>query len=722
MAEGRITFRIEGMTCQACAARLEKVLNKKDFVHEATVNFASEEAQIRFDAEIADAAILTETVAKAGFTALPAEAGQPENGEDAAAGAGSLKSHWRLWLLLVLALPFVVGMLGMLAGSHALMPPLWYQLAAASAVQLWLALPFYRSACASVRGGLANMDVLVSVGTAAIYLYSLGMVLAGSGHEAVYFEAGVMVVAFVSLGKYLEERTKRGSLNSLGLLLRLTPTETEVRTADGTWQLQPLSAVKAGDVLRCTDGGRIAADGVVLAGEAWADESHLTGESEPQRKTAGSRVLAGALLSGSVEYRAEALGGDTLLGDMMRALSEAQGSKAPIARLADKVAAVFVPVVLALALLTFALTWLFSGSPVTALVHAVAVLVVACPCALGLATPAAIMAGMGQAVRHGVWFKNAAALEAAGSVDTVVLDKTGTLTAGKPDIAAVWTAEGFTEEQLFEMAAAVEQHAAHPLANAVVQAASARGIAPRPVENVNTVAGEGISANVADWGEVKVGKPEFCGYRLPEGMDNIWSIASIAAVSLNGQAVGAFALADPLKPDSKAAIERLADHRIAVHILSGDHPATVAYIAAQLGLPAENAHGNQSPRQKAEFIRQLQQQGAKVGMAGDGINDAPALALADSGFAVRGNTDIAEQSADAVLVRPSVNRLADGLMIARATLRAIRQNLFFAFIYNALGIPFAAVGLLTPVLAGAMMAMSSVSVLANALRLKRMKF
>lgn len=391
MAEGRITFRIEGMTCQACAARLEKVLNKKDFVHEAAVNFASEEAQIRFDADRADAALLAEAVAKAGFSALPAEAGQPENAETAA--SGSLKSHWRLWLLLVLALPFVVGMLGMLAGSHALMPPLAYQLAAASAVQLWLALPFYRSAWASVRGGLANMDVLVSVGTAAIYLYSLGMVLAGGGHEAVYFEAGVMVVAFVSLGKYLEERTKRGSLNSLGLLLRLTPAETEVRTADGTWHLQPLSAVKAGDVLRCTDGGRIAADGVVLAGEAWADESHLTGESEPQRKTAGSRVLAGALLSGSVEYRAEALGGDTLLGDMMRALSEAQGSKAPIARLADKVAAVFVPVVLALALLTFALTWLFSGSPVTALVHAVAVLVVACPCALGLATPAAIKIG-----------------------------------------------------------------------------------------------------------------------------------------------------------------------------------------------------------------------------------------------------------------------------------------------------------------------------------------
>ena len=712
MAIRHINFNIQGMTCQACANRIEKVLNKKDFVQSCAVNFAGETAQIEFDDTKTDAAGLMEIIEKTGYQAAVQTSLQP---------AQDNETHWRVWVLLALSVPFWVGMAGMLFGSHALMPPLWLQIAIATVVQVYFALPFYRGAAASIRGGLANMDVLVSVGTLAIYLYSLGMVLTHRSAHHVYFEAGVMVLAFVSLGKYLEAKTKRGSLNALGSLLQLTPREVSVFKNDA-WQTVPLSQIQIGDTLRCVQGGRIAADGTVLAGEGWADESHLTGESQPVHKTIGSKVLAGAILSGSVDYRAEQLGSDTLLGDMVSALADAQGSKAPIARLADKVAAVFVPSVLGIALLTFLANGFVLGDWTTALVRAVAVLVVACPCALGLATPAAIMAGMGQAVRHGVWFKNAAALEAAGSVDTVVLDKTGTLTAGKPDIAAVWTAEGFTEEQLFEMAAAVEQHAAHPLANAVVQAASARGIAPRPVENVNTVAGEGISASVADWGEVKVGKPEFCGYRLPEGMDNIWSIASIAAVSLNGQAVGAFALADPLKPDSKAAIERLADHRIAVHILSGDHPATVAYIAAQLGLPAENAHGNQSPRQKAEFIRQLQQQGAKVGMAGDGINDAPALALADSGFAVRGNTDIAEQSADAVLVRPSVNRLADGLMIARATLRAIRQNLFFAFIYNALGIPFAAVGLLTPVLAGAMMAMSSVSVLANALRLKRMKF
>ena len=714
MAEGRITFRIEGMTCQACAARLEKVLNKKDFVHEAAVNFASEEAQIRFDADRADAALLAEAVAKAGFSALPAEAGQPENAETAA--SGSLKSHWRLWLLLVLALPFVVGMLGMLAGSHALMPPLWYQLAAASAVQLWLALPFYRSACASVRGGLANMDVLVSVGTAAIYLYSLGMVLAGGGHEAVYFEAGVMVVAFVSLGKYLEERTKRGSLNSLGLLLRLTPAETEVRAADGTWQLQPLSAVKASDVLRCTDGGRIAADGVVLAGEAWADESHLTGESEPQRKTAGSRVLAGALLSGSVEYRAEALGGDTLLGDMMRALSEAQGSKAPIARLADKVAAVFVPVVLVLALLTFALTWLFSGSPVTALVHAVAVLVVACPCALGLATPAAIMAGMGAAIGRGVWFKNAAVMERAGRVDTVVLDKTGTLTAGRPQIAALWLAEGVDETLLFQAASAVEQHSRHPLAQALLAAAAERGISPPPASAPYSEAGAGLEADVAGIGRVRVGKSEFCGFRLPENLEGIWQIASVAAVSADGKALGAVAFADTLRPDSAAAVARLQAVGIEVRMMSGDRPAAVAQIATELGLAA--AQGAMLPRDKAEAVRQLMAEGRVVAMAGDGINDAPALAAADVGFALKGGTDVAEHSADALLMNGSVGQLADALLVARATLKTIRQNLFFAFFYNVLAIPLAAFGLLSPVIAGAAMALSSVTVLGNALRLK----
>ena len=716
MSTQHINLQIDGMTCQACASRIEKVLNKKDFVANASVNFAGETAQVEYDDAQTTPEELMQIIQKTGYQAALKTSALPEIQPG---NANLWRSHWRTWLLLILAAPFMLGMVGMLFGSHALMPPAWLQIALASIVQLWLAIPFYKSAIASVRGGLANMDVLVSIGTLAIYLYSIGMMLAGHPVHHVYFEAGVMVIAFVSLGKFLEERTKRGSLNSLGLMMQLTPRQ--VTVLRGTqWQPEKLENVQIGDTLRAVQGERIAADGVVLSGEAWADESHLTGESQPVYKTAGSKVLAGSILSGSVDYRAEQLGSNTLLGDMMNALSDAQGSKAPIARLADKTAAVFVPTVLSIAALTFIATWLFTGSATKALVHAVAVLVVACPCALGLATPAGIMAGMGVAVRHGVWFKNAAAMEQAGHIDTVVLDKTGTLTQGKPDIAAIWTAPNISEATLFQAAAAVEQHAAHPLAKAIVSHAAERGIAIPTATQPETEAGAGLQAQVEGIGLVKVGKPDFTNFRLPETItDDIWQIASLVAVSINGAAAGAFALADPLKADSAEAIKRLHAHGIHVYILSGDNAATVSHIATQLGIDAAHAHGNQSPRSKADFIAQLKAQGRSVAMVGDGINDAPALALADVGFAVRGSTDIAEHSADAVLVRQSVNQLADGIFIARETLKNIKQNLFFAFIYNILGIPLAAVGLLTPVIAGAMMAMSSVSVLGNALRLKK---
>ena len=738
MSTQHINLQIDGMTCQACASRIEKVLNKKDFVANASVNFAGETAQVEYDDAQTTPEELMQIIQKTGYQAALKTSALPEIQPG---NANLWRSHWRTWLLLILAAPFMLGMVGMLFGSHALMPPAWLQIALASIVQLWLAIPFYKSAIASVRGGLANMDVLVSIGTLAIYLYSLGMMLAGHPVHHVYFEAGVMVIAFVSLGKFLEERTKRGSLNSLGLMMQLTPRQ--VTVLRGTqWQPEKLENVQIGDTLRAVQGERIAADGVVLSGEAWADESHLTGESQPVYKTAGSKVLAGSILSGSVDYRAEQLGSNTLLGDMMNALADAQGSKAPIARLADKAAAVFVPTVLSIAALTFIATWLFTGSTTKALVHAVAVLVVACPCALGLATPAANMAGT--AVRHGVWFKNAAAMEQAGHIDTVVLDKTGTLTQGKPDIAAIWTAPNISEDTLFQAAAAVEQHAAHPLAKAIVSHAAERGIAIPTATQPETEAGAGLQAQVDGIGLVKVGKPDFAnldvhaiwGDGQPENersefrqneqselrqnnADNIWRIASLVAVSINGAAAGAFALADPLKPDSAEAIARLHAHGISVYILSGDNAATVSHIANALGIDRQHAHGNQSPRSKADFIAQLKAQGRSVAMVGDGINDAPALALADVGFAVRGSTDIAEHSADAVLVRQSVNQLADGIFIARETLKNIKQNLFFAFIYNILGIPLAAFGLLTPVIAGAMMAMSSVSVLGNALRLKK---
>ena len=716
----KVRFQIEGMTCQACASRIEKVLNKKDFVESAGVNFASEEAQVVFDDSQTSADDIAKIIEKTGYGAKEkTEEALPQPEETA-------HVSWRLWLLFAINVPFLIGMAGMMIGRHDWMiPPLW-QFALASVVQLWLAVPFYKSAWASIKGGLANMDVLVTIGTVSIYLYSAYMLFfsphAAHGMAHVYFEAGVTVIGFVSLGKFLEHRTKKSSLNSLGLLLKLTPTQVNVQR-DGEWEQLPINQVQIGDLIRANHGERIAADGIIESGSGWADESHLTGESNPEEKKAGGKVLAGALMTeGSVVYRATQLGSQTLLGDMMNALSEAQGSKAPIARVADKVAAVFVPAVVGIALLTFIATWMVKGDWTVALMHAVAVLVIACPCALGLATPAAIMVGMGKAVKHGIWFKDAAAMEEAAHVDAVVLDKTGTLTEGRPQVTAVYCVpdSGFDEDALYRIAAAVEQNAAHPLARAIVSAAQMRGLEIPAAQNAQTVVGAGIAAEVEGVGLVKAGKAEFAELKLPENLsDDVWRIASIVAVSANGKPIGAFALADALKADTAEAIGRLKKHGIDVYIMSGDNQGTVEYVAKQLGIA--HAFGNMSPRDKAAEVQKLKTAGKTVAMVGDGINDAPALAAANVSFAMKGGADVAEHTASATLMQHSVNQLADALLVSQATLKNIKQNLFFAFFYNILGIPLAALGFLNPVIAGAAMAASSVSVLGNALRLKRVK-
>lgn len=715
----KIRFQIEGMTCQACASRIEKVLNKKDFVESAGVNFASEEAQVVFDDSKTSVADIAKIIEKTGY-------GAKEKTEDTLPQPEA-EHHigWRLWLLFTINVPFLIGMAGMMIGRHDWMiPPLW-QFALASVVQLWLAIPFYKSAWASIKGGLANMDVLVTIGTVSIYLYSVYMLFfsphAAHGMAHVYFEAGVMVIGFVSLGKFLEHRTKKSSLNSLGLLLKLTPTQVNVQR-NGEWKQLPIDQVQIGDLIRANHGERIAADGIIESGSGWADESHLTGESNPEEKKAGGKVLAGALMTeGSVVYRATQLGSQTQLGDMMNALSEAQGSKAPIARVADKAAAVFVPAVVGIALLTFIVTWLIKGDWTVALMHAVAVLVIACPCALGLATPAAIMVGMDKAVKHGIWFKDAAAMEEAAHVDAVVLDKTGTLTEGRPQVAAVYCVpdSGFDEDALYRIAAAVEQNATHPLARAIVSAAQTRSLEIPAAQNAQTVVGAGIAAEVEDVGLVKAGKAEFAELTLPEFSDGVWDIASIVAVSVDNKPIGAFALADALKADTAEAIGRLKKHNIDVYIMSGDNQGTVEYVAKQLGIA--HAFGNMSPRDKAAEVQKLKAAGKTVAMVGDGINDAPALAAANVSFAMKGGADVAEHTASATLMQHSVNQLADALLVSQATLKNIKQNLFFAFFYNILGIPLAALGFLNPVIAGAAMAASSVSVLSNALRLKRVK-
>lgn len=713
----KISIQIGGMTCQSCANRIEKVLNKKPFVQQAGVNFAAEEAQVVFDSTQATETQIIEIIHKTGFTAHIKQADELPLEEK------NTSIPWRLIVLWIINIPFLIGMLGMMSGSHNLMlPPIW-QFALASIVQLWLAIPFYRGAIGSIRGGLANMDVLVSTGTLTIYLYSAFMLFYHANHAMghVYFEASVMVIGFVSLGKFLEDRTKKHSLNSLSMLLQLTPKKVTALRND-KWTEIALDQVNIGEIIRANQGERIAADGIIESGNGWCDESHLTGESHPEEKQKGGKVLAGAMITeGSIIYQANQLGSQTLLGDMMNALSDAQGSKAPIARFADKVASVFVPAVLLISLVTFALTYVLTNDSVSALIHAVSVLVIACPCALGLATPAAIMVGLGKAVNAGVWFKDAAAMEETAHVDTVVLDKTGTLTKGELEISALWQPQSavYSEEDLYRFAAAVEQQANHPIAKAIVQAAEQKMLEIPTALFAKMEVGQGIQAELEQVGTIKVGKPDYCGLILPKNLEDIWQIASIVAVSINDKPIGAFALTDTLKNDSLHAIQRLQQQNIDVVIMSGDQQSVVDYIAKQLGI--KKAFGGLSPRDKAEQIQKLKALGHVVAMVGDGINDAPALAAANVSFAMKSGSDIAEQTASATLMQHSVNQLVDALFIARATLKNIKQNLFFALIYNILGIPLAAFGFLNPVIAGAAMAMSSISVLMNALRLKKVR-
>ncbi len=727
-----LQLAIDGMSCQACASRIEKVLNKKPSVYEVSVNFAGETANVDYDPNQVSPEQIKEWVDKTGFVAnlQASDSLFAQTDKDTAT-----KWPWRLIGLWVCLLPFLVGMAGMLAGfGMAWMPPVWIQFVLATIVQFGLALPFYSSAWASIKGGLANMDVLVVMGTVTIWAYSTyiwlthgdssaGAMMQGMANHGpeVYFEAGVMVIAFVRTGKYLEERTKKHSLNSIDLLLSLTPDEVEQQQADGEFINVALQQVQIDDVLRAKQGSRVATDGVVIDGNGWCDESHLTGESVPLKKVAGDILLAGALVeNGSLLYRVTAKGSDTKLGDMVQALSDAQGSKAQLARLADKVTAIFVPVVVAIALLTFGITWWLTGMVDTALMHAVSVLVIACPCALGLATPAAIMAGMGVAARHGVWFKDAQSLEAAGNIDTVVLDKTGTLTIGKPTIVdQVMVDKSLAVNDVLQIAASVEAHASHPLATALINAAYEHGLSLMTVTDIRVIKGAGIQATIEGLGVVKVGTAEFTNLNLPKMMPKVWQIASTVAVSVNDEPLGAFALADDLKVDTPQAITALQDAGIDVILMSGDKQSVVDHVAAQLGITA--AYGKMSPRDKASAIAKLQTAGHKVAMAGDGVNDAPAMATADASFAMFEGTDVAQHSASARLMGESLMHIDAAQKIAQATVRNIKQNLFFAFIYNCLGIPLAAFGFLNPMIAAAAMALSSISVLMNALRLTRFK-
>ncbi|WEE00357.1 heavy metal translocating P-type ATPase [Taylorella equigenitalis] len=705
----KLRLSISGMHCQGCSTRLTKLLNSQPYVKTASVNFASEEAQIELTEGVDRDYVLPKiqlAMQSGGFK------GELQKDE-----ISDVKLPLRLKILILISLPFFVSMIGMLFGLHKLMLPAWLQFLLATIVQFWIALPFYKSAWSSIKGRMANMDVLVVLGTVSIYVYSVVMWLVFNREHEVYFEGSVMIVAFVSIGKFLETRNKKQSLNSLQSLLKLLPPEVSV-FRDGAWLQVPLHKVKVGDRVRSNHGDRIATDGEVYQGFALCNESHLTGESELIKKQPGDQVSAGALVEdGSIEYIATSVGRETFLGDLMAALSEAQGSQAPISRIADRVAGVFVPVVIAIALLTF--FWYLPNWEL-GIMNAVAVLVIACPCALGLATPAAMMVGLGNAFRKGIWVKEAYTLESTAKIDTVVFDKTGTLTRGQPAVIDYINLGSFNS---LKLAASLEQFIQHPLAHAIVSRAYEEGLELDFAEGVENVVGEGASASVVVNEEalpLKVGSPSFTQSIVPPEILVRWEgRGTIICISRSDskELLGLLLISDELRPDSIEVIKSLRDQHVEAVLLSGDRESTVRLIAQQLGI--KHFFAQVKPRDKVEKIKELQSQGHVVAMVGDGINDAAALAQANVGISVKSAAAVAEQASDITLVQNNIFNVCTAISIAKSTVRNIKQNLFFALIYNVIGIPLAATGFLTPSIAALCMALSSISVVMNAMRLKQ---
>ncbi|MFM1987796.1 MAG: hypothetical protein RJA99_753 [Pseudomonadota bacterium] len=731
-----VDLAIEGMTCASCVGRVERALKALPFVLEATVNLATERARVIVVGERREAELL-EAVADAGYAATPrpdpaaaTATGADGPAGDAAAAADPVERRLaaerrRVAIALLLSAPLVVPMLGLPFGVHAMLPA-WLQFALATPVQFVLGARFYRAGWAALKAGTGNMDLLVSIGTSAGWGLSTWLwATAHPGHAPhLYYEASAVVVALVLLGKYLEARAKRRTTEAIRALQALRP-DTARRLEGGVERIVPLARVAVGDRLVVLPGERLPVDGTVRAGDSQVDESMLTGEPLPVARHPGDAVVGGSINgSGRIVVEVGAVGTETVLARIVRMVEDAQAAKAPIQRIVDRVSAVFVPVVLAIAVLTLA-GWLLAGRGLEpAIVAAVAVLVIACPCALGLATPAAIMAGTGVAARHGVLIKDAQALELAHRVRIVAFDKTGTLTVGRPVLVDAVPAEGATRDALVARAAALQAGSEHPLARAVLEAAA--GAAVPTADAIRALPGRGIEGRV-DGRLLRLGSARLVAELGARPADAL--AARAAELQQAGRTVswlvdedavvlGLLAFGDTVKPGAREAVARLAARGITSVMISGDNRGAAEAVGRELGI--QRVIAEVLPGDKAGHIERLKAEArGVVAMVGDGINDAPALAAADVGIAMATGTDVAMHTAGITLMRGDPLLVPAAIEISTRTVAKIRQNLFWAFAYNVVGIPLAAAGLLSPVIAGAAMAMSSVSVMANALLLSR---
>ncbi len=708
-----VELELEGMTCAACASRIERTLNRLDGV-EASVNFATETAQVAFRPGAASVDSLIATVERAGYGAHLHETGTVTDHE------ADRRAAFRQFLVAAaFTAPFLADMAWMFTGAaHHLLPP-WLQLALATPVQFVSGARFYRGAWHALRGGAANMDVLVALGTTMAYAFS-AVVTLWDLDQHVYFEAGAVVITLVILGKWLEARAKARTSAALQSLARLQPRVAWLETPAGLKEVS-VEQLQRGDVFVVRPGDSVPVDGEVLDGGSSVDESMLTGESMPVAKAAGAKVFAATVNgTGLLKCRATGTGRETVLAGIIRLVALAQGSKAPVQALADRVSAVFVPVVVTLAVATLAV-WLFVGSVELALVRAVAVLVIACPCALGLATPTALMVGIGRAAKAGILIRNATALERAGAMTTLLLDKTGTLTEGKPGVTRIVPAPSVTENDVLRVAAALERGSEHPIARAVRERAAAAGIESALPGEFHAASGKGV-AGVVEGVPARLGTPEFVAeIGVPVDAAEVAGFRrageTVVVVAAGGRLLGFIIVADRLRATSREAIARLHALGVKLVMISGDHEATARAVAEQAGIDSFKA--GVLPAAKAAEVAARRRAGEVVGMAGDGINDAPALAAADVSFTLAGGTGVAIDTADVTLMRDDLRALADAIDLSRRTVAKVRQNLFFAFVYNVLGIPLAALGWLSPVIAGAAMAFSSVSVVSNSLLLGR---
>ena len=717
--EDELILAIDGMTCASCVGRVEKALLKVPGVRSATVNLASEVARVRAVSGVVPLSVLTQAAAAAGYEAsVPAA--------EMSTGTPRCRDGWPVAVAAVLSLPLVIQMLAALLGARWSLPG-WVQLLLATPVQFWLGARFYRAGWRALRVGSGNMDLLVALGTSASYGLSVYLLAthSGPGVPHLYFEASAVVITLVLLGKWLEARAKHHTADAIRALQALRPDIARVRH-DGMEYEVPASSLIVGDLVVVRPGEQVPADGVVHEGRSHLDESLLTGESLPVAKGEGDPVTGGAINGeGLLLIMTSAVGAESTLSRIIRLVENAQATKAPIQRLVDRISAVFVPVVLMVAAMTLLIGWWLTGEVAGPLINAVAVLVIACPCALGLATPTVIMAGTGVGARHGILIKDVQALEIAHRVSVVIFDKTGTLTLGKPQVTAL-EAKDDNSGYLLQLAASAQTGSEHPLAQALLDRAQQEGMTLLPASRVTALPGRGLAASVAGR-DLRLGSSRLMreigvdlsplAFRAAALAEAGNTVSWLAELSGYPQLLGLIAFGDVLKPSARLAVARLKELGIRTVMITGDSLGAATSAARLLGL--DEVRAEVLPGDKAAAVLTLKVDGAVVAMVGDGINDAPALAAADVGIAMSTGTDVAMHTAGITLMRGDPALVADALMLSRHTYGRILKSLFWAFIYNLIGIPLAAMGLLSPVVAGAAMALSSVSVVTYALLLKR---